>query len=46
LSEAEYNSMMETLHLLRTPANADALAESIAELEAGRGIRRGYIPRD
>jgi antitoxin YefM len=46
LSEDEYNSMMETIHLLRSPANADALAESIADLEAGRGIRRGYIPRD
>jgi hypothetical protein len=22
------------------------LAESIADLEAGRGIKRGYIPRD
>jgi antitoxin YefM len=45
LSEDEYNSMMETLHLLRSPANADALAESIAELEAGKGTRRAYIPR-
>jgi antitoxin YefM len=46
LSEAEYNSIMETVHLLRSPANAAALAESIADLEAGRGIKRGYVPRD
>jgi hypothetical protein len=29
----------ETLHLLHSPENAEALAESIAELEAGRGIK-------
>jgi antitoxin YefM len=46
LSEDEYNSMMETLHLLRSPANADALAESISDLEAGRGKKRGYVRRD
>jgi hypothetical protein len=28
----------ETLHLLRSPANAEALTESIIDLEAGRGI--------
>jgi antitoxin YefM len=45
-SESEYDSIMETLHLLRSPANAAALAESIDDLEAGRGIKREYVPRD
>jgi antitoxin YefM len=44
LSEAEYNSVMETLHLLRSPANAAALAEAIAELEAGKGVEHPLIP--
>jgi antitoxin YefM len=44
IAESEYNGMMETLHLLRSPANAGALAESIADLEAGRGIEHPLIP--
>jgi antitoxin YefM len=36
LSEDEYEGMMETLHLLRSPANAARLLESIAEAETGR----------
>ena len=31
-----YNSLMETLHLLRTPANAAHLARSIAEYQSGK----------
>ncbi len=38
LAQAEYESMMETLHLLRSPANAARLAESIAALDRGEGI--------
>ncbi len=30
-----YNSWMETVHLLKSPANAAHLAKSIAELRAG-----------
>ena len=44
MSEAEFNSIMETLHLLRSPANAADLEEAIAELEAGRGIEHPLIP--
>lgn len=35
LSEDEYAGMMETLHLLRSPANAARLMSSIAEADAG-----------
>ena len=37
LSEDEYESMIETLHLLANPVNADRLRTSIAELDAGKG---------
>jgi hypothetical protein len=32
----------DTEHLLRSPANAAALSEAIAELQAGRGVR--HVP--
>ncbi|MBQ0818796.1 type II toxin-antitoxin system prevent-host-death family antitoxin [Microvirga sp. HBU67558] len=35
VSEDEYEGIMETLHLLRSPANADRLLRSIAEADAG-----------
>lgn len=43
LSEEEYESMAETLHLLASPANAEALRHSIAELAAGGGKERGLL---
>lgn len=36
LSLADYNSMMETNYLLRNPANAKRLMDSIAEYEEGK----------
>ncbi len=36
MAQSEYDSMMETLHLRRSPANAQRLSESIAEFEAGK----------
>ena len=38
LSEDEYEGMMETLHLLRSPANAVDLLRSIKDLDDGKGI--------
>jgi antitoxin YefM len=35
ISEDEFEGMMETLHLLRSPANAARLLGSIAEANAG-----------
>ena len=35
MSLDHFNSMQETLHLMSSPKNAERLAESIAQLEAG-----------
>lgn len=37
ISEEEYESMAETLHLLESPANAARLREAIADLDGGTG---------
>jgi antitoxin YefM len=38
LAQADYDSMVETLHLRSTPANAARLDEAIAALDRGEGI--------
>jgi len=43
LSLEDYQSMEETTYLLRSPENARNLLESIAELEADKGIKRELI---
>ena len=43
LSLEDYQSVGETAYLLRSPANARHLLESIAELEAGKGTERELI---
>jgi len=43
MSLDDYESMQETTYLLRSPANARVLLESIAELESGNGIERDLI---
>ena len=40
MSLEDYEAMEETTYLLRSPANARHLLESIAELEAGNGVER------
>ncbi|MDX3773083.1 type II toxin-antitoxin system prevent-host-death family antitoxin [Chromatiaceae bacterium AAb-1] len=40
MSLEDYQAMEETTYLLRSPANARKLLESIAELEAGKGTVR------
>ncbi|KAI5913113.1 type II toxin-antitoxin system Phd/YefM family antitoxin [Thauera sp. 2A1] len=36
-----FNSLMETVHLLRSPANAAHLARSIAQFQQGKTIEQG-----
>lgn len=43
MSYEEFRSWEETLHLLRSPANAARLMQSIAELEAGKGVEHELI---
>ena len=43
LSLEEYNSMQETLHLLRSPRNAQRLTESIEELNNGGGAAKSLV---
>src|SRR3954452_19489687 len=40
LSLAEYESLEETAHLLRSPENAKRLLRSIEQLERGKGVRK------
>jgi antitoxin YefM len=41
--KAEIRSMQETLHLLKSPANAAALRRSLAEADAGQLVERELI---
>lgn len=43
ISLEDYQAMEETTYLLRSPANARHLLESIAELEAGKGSIKQLI---
>jgi antitoxin YefM len=38
VSEDEYESMLETLHLLKSPTNAESLFRSIAQANAGEVV--------
>lgn len=40
LSLSHFNSLQETAYLLRSPENAKRLLESVAQLEAGKGVVR------
>lgn len=43
VSEEEYEGMVETLHLLRSPANAARLRRSLKAAEAGKLTERKMI---
>ena len=42
LSEEEYNSLMETTHLVKSPANVKRLLESVEQLENNRHKKEHY----
>ncbi|MDH2345631.1 type II toxin-antitoxin system prevent-host-death family antitoxin [Bradyrhizobium sp. SSUT18] len=43
LSEQEYEGLMETVHLLKSPANAARLLRSIKEADEGKVVARELI---
>ena len=43
MSKHEYESLMETFYLMRSPVNRERLDESIKELESGGGTTRSLV---
>ena len=43
MAKSEYDSLMETFHLLRSPRNAERLREAMADVEAGNTVRAALI---
>lgn len=43
LSLNEYNSMMETFHILSSKTNADRLYESIKQMKEGKVVKNSLI---
>ena len=40
-----FNSLLETVHLLKSPANAARLERSISQYKAGKAVERNLIDR-
>jgi antitoxin YefM len=45
ISLDEYNSIMETLHIINSKANADRLYESIDQMKKGKVVRKPLIEK-
>ena len=43
MAKSEYDAMLETCHLLRSPRNAERLREGIAAIEAGKTINATVV---
>ena len=43
VSLSEWNSMVETAHLLSSPVNADRLLRSVKQMNAGKGRARQLV---
>ncbi len=43
MSLEDYKALEETAYLLRSPANAQRLLASVAQLEAGQGKEQGLV---
>jgi antitoxin YefM len=43
MSLESFNSLMETVHLLKSPANAAHLERSIAQFRAGKVVERNLL---
>lgn len=46
MSMDTFNSLMETVHLLRSPANAAHLAHSIEQFQQGKALQRELVDAD
>jgi len=46
ISLEEYNSIMETVHLLKSKANAGRLFQSIQQLKDGDTVKKGMITNE
>lgn len=43
LSESDYESIMETFYLLRSPKNAERLQHAVEQYEQGKGVSKDLI---
>lgn len=46
MSLETFNSLMETVHLLKSPANAAHLAKSIAQHRQGQTVKKAFVDAD